>query len=62
MDKDKIKSLIAKGKVEKAIDELILQIRMIDKEDIRNDFILQSSRLKRILREKQLGIETTEKG
>ena len=60
MDKENIKNMIAKGRVEKALDEVILQIEKIGDKDIKNDFILQSSRLKRILRDKNLGIESSD--
>lgn len=60
MDIEKIKTLVAEGRIEKALDEIILQINKISDKEIKNDFILQSSRLKRILREKKLGIETAD--
>ena len=60
MEKEKIKALIANGKLEKAIDEIILHINLIEDIDEKNDFILQSSRFKRIIREKNLGVETPE--
>lgn len=60
MNKDEIKKLIANGKIEKAIDKIILHVNTIADSEDKNDFILQSSRFKRIIREKRLGIETAE--
>ena len=60
MDKEEIKKLIANGRIDKSLDKLIEEINQIRDEQTKNDFILQSSRLKRILREKNLGIESSE--
>lgn len=60
MDKEEAKKLIAKGRVDKALEILIEEIKQIEDAQTKNDFILQSSRLKRILREKNLGIESSE--
>ena len=58
MDKESIKELIAKGRIDNALNSLIDEIKKVVDDQIRNDFILQSSRLKRILREKNLGLES----
>ena len=60
MDKDRIKSLIAKGEIEKALDEVIDGINTISDAQTKNDFILQSGKLKIILRDKNLGKQTAE--
>lgn len=60
MNREEIKELIANGKIEKALDIIIQQIGIIEDSEDKNDFILQSSRFKRIIREKRLGIETPE--
>jgi hypothetical protein len=60
MNTENIKRLIADGRVDKALDNLIDGINLIDDTQTKNDFILQSSRLKRIFREKNLGIESSE--
>jgi hypothetical protein len=60
MDKEGIKNLIAKGRIDKALDFLIESVNQIEDVQTKNDLILQSNRLKRILREKNLGIESSE--
>lgn len=60
MNKDELKKLIANGKIEAAIDEIIIHVNKIEDTQDKNDFILQSSRFKRIIREKRLGIETAD--
>ncbi len=60
MNKEEIKKLIANGRIDKALDILIEEVNLIKDERTRNDFILQSSRLMRILREKNLGIASPE--
>lgn len=60
MDKEELKKLIAKGRIDKALDILIEEINLIEDVQTKNDFVLQSSRLKRIFREKNLGIESSE--
>lgn len=60
MEKSKIKSLIARGRLEEALEDVIIQIENIKDNEVKNDFILQSSRLQRILREKNVNTETTD--
>ncbi len=60
MDKNQIKILIAEGKTESALDEIINNIQYIKNGDSKNDFIVQMSRFKRIMRDKRLGIDSSE--
>lgn len=58
MNKDQIKQLIAQGKIEKALKTIVDEINTIQDPQLKNDFLLQSSRLQRALREKNLGVTT----
>lgn len=56
MNKQHIQGLIAQGKLEKAMEQLLTRIQGIPDGQTRNDLLLQSSRLQRILREQRLGV------
>lgn len=55
-----IKTLIAQGEIEKVLEIIQEEIILIEDEQLKNDFILQSARLRRVLREKNLGITPSE--
>ncbi|MCB0577878.1 MAG: hypothetical protein KDD10_01035 [Phaeodactylibacter sp.] len=60
MNKERIKSLIAAGRLEKAIKMAMEEIQSIEDEQLRNGLLLQSARLKRILQEKNMGTVSAE--